>query len=129
MGKTEFSVRISHDALELLASVDEHPFIMVPCPYAGLGWRGCANILFKSHEPLDDRGNITVLYIQIYSNMFFNLFLLNCLMKLSNYCCVLTYIFYTLGYLMLMRCHHHKMIQVQIMMTIRRWQMMRIKLV
>ena len=37
-GETEFSVRISHDALELLASVDEHRFVMVPCPYDGLDW-------------------------------------------------------------------------------------------
>ena len=37
-GETEFSVRISHDALELLASVDKHPFIMVPYPYVGLDW-------------------------------------------------------------------------------------------
>ena len=36
-GDTMFPTRISHDALELLASVDRlHPFIMVPCPYAGL---------------------------------------------------------------------------------------------
>ena len=37
-GETEFSEKISHDALDLLASVEEHPFIMVPCPYAGLDW-------------------------------------------------------------------------------------------
>ena len=38
-GETMFLARISHDALGLLASVDElHPFIMVPCPYAGLDW-------------------------------------------------------------------------------------------
>ena len=55
--------RISHDALELLASVDKlYPFIMVPCPYAGLDWRGCANILFTDDEPPNDRGNITVLF-------------------------------------------------------------------
>ena len=35
--ETVFPMRISHDALELLASANElHPFIMVPCPYAGL---------------------------------------------------------------------------------------------
>ena len=61
-GESEFSKRISHDALELLASVDEHPFIMVPCPYASLDWRGCANIIFTDDELLDDRGNITVLF-------------------------------------------------------------------
>ena len=58
-GKTEFSARISHDALEFLASVDDHPFVMVPCPYVGLDWRGCANILFTDDELPDDRGNIT----------------------------------------------------------------------
>ena len=61
-GKTVFPTRISHDALELLASVDDHPFVMVPCPYAGLDWRGCANILFTDDEPPNDRGNITVLF-------------------------------------------------------------------
>ena len=61
-GETMFSVRISHDALELLATVDEHPFIMVPCPYAGLDWRGCANILFTNDESSDDRGNISVFF-------------------------------------------------------------------
>ena len=59
--KNLFPVRISDDALELLASVDEHPFIMVPCPYAGLDWRGCDNILFTADESPDDRGNIIVL--------------------------------------------------------------------
>ena len=62
-GETLFPSRISNVALELLASVDEHPFIMVPYPYAGLDWRGCANILFTADEPPDDRGNIIVLYI------------------------------------------------------------------
>ena len=61
-GEAVFPARISNDALELLASVDEHPFIMVPCPYAGLDWRACANILFIADEPPDDRGNITVLF-------------------------------------------------------------------
>ena len=60
--ETEFSARISHDSLELLASVDKHPFIMVPCPYASLDWRGYANIFFTDDEPLDDIGNITVLF-------------------------------------------------------------------
>ena len=65
-GETVFSGRISHDALELLASVDElHPFIMAPWPYAGLDWRGCSNILFADDELLDDRGNITILFIFI----------------------------------------------------------------
>ena len=62
-GDPEFFVRISQDALELLANVDEHPFIMVPCPYTGLDWQGCANILFTADELPDDRGNITILYI------------------------------------------------------------------
>ena len=55
-------MRILHDALELLASVDENPFIMVPYPYARLDWRGCANIPFTADEPPDDRGNIIVLF-------------------------------------------------------------------
>ena len=61
-GETMFPARISNDALELLASVHKHPFIMVPYPYAGLDWRGCANILFTVDEPPDDRGNITILF-------------------------------------------------------------------
>ena len=61
-GDTMLPARISDNALEFLASVDENPFIMVPCPYAGLDWRGCANILFTTDEPPDDRGNITVLF-------------------------------------------------------------------
>ena len=62
-GETMFPATISHDALEFLTSVDElHPFIMVPCPYAILDWRGFCNILFTSNELLDDRGNITVLF-------------------------------------------------------------------
>ena len=61
-GETEFSVRISHDALKLLASVDDHPFVMVSCPYVGLDWQGCANILFRDDELLDDRYNIIVLF-------------------------------------------------------------------
>ena len=60
--ETLFPVRISDDALWLLASAFEHPFIMVPCPYAGLDWRGCASIHFIDDEPLDDRGNITILF-------------------------------------------------------------------
>ena len=50
-GETKFSVRISHDALELLANVYEHPFVRIPCRYVGLDWRGCANILFTYDEP------------------------------------------------------------------------------
>ena len=61
-GKLEFSATILHDALELLASVDEHAFVLVPCLYAGLDWQGCVNILFTDDEPTDDRGNITVLF-------------------------------------------------------------------
>ena len=58
-----FPPRILHDSLDLLASVGGlHPFIMVPCPYGGLDWRGCPNILFTHDEPLDDRGNITILF-------------------------------------------------------------------
>ena len=60
-GDTMFPARISHDALDLLASIDGlHPFILVPCPYAGLYWRGCPNILFTDDEPPDDRDNISI---------------------------------------------------------------------
>ena len=53
---------MSHDALELLANVDDHPFVMVPCPYAGFHWQGCADFLFTDDEPPDDAGNITILF-------------------------------------------------------------------
>ena len=69
-----FPARISDDALGLLASFFENPFIMVPCPYAGLDWRGCANILFIDDEPLDDRGNITVLLIKFILTFFLTCF-------------------------------------------------------
>ena len=58
--------------------------------------------------------------------MFFNLFLLNCVMKLSNYCCVLVYILQTLALLMATTCRHHHMIQVWILTMIRACQMQRI---
>ena len=61
-GEIEFSAKIFHDALEFLASVDEHPFVMVSYPYASLDWRGCATILFTDDEPPDDRGNIIALF-------------------------------------------------------------------
>lgn len=61
-GELEFFARISHDALELLASVDDHAFVLVPYPYAGLDWRGCSNILFTNDEPPDDRDNISVFF-------------------------------------------------------------------
>ena len=57
-----FSTRISHDVLKLLSSVDDHAFVLVTCPYAGLDWRGCANILFTVDEPLYERGNISVFF-------------------------------------------------------------------
>ena len=60
-GDTLFLARMSHDPLDLLASVDGlHPFIMGPCPYVGLDWRGCPNILFIADEPPNDRGNINI---------------------------------------------------------------------
>ena len=37
-GMFEYPARISSDALELLANVDDHMFMMVPCPYTGLDW-------------------------------------------------------------------------------------------
>ena len=61
-GEYDFSARILHDALELLATVNEHSFVLVPCLYAGLDWRWCANILFTDDELSYDRGNIIVLF-------------------------------------------------------------------
>ena len=65
-GDTMFPPRISHDALDLLASFHGlYPVIMVSCSYVRLDWRGCPNILFTYDEPPDDRGNITVLFLFI----------------------------------------------------------------
>ena len=58
--------------------------------------------------------------------MLFNLFLLNCVMKLSNYCSVLIYILQTLGNLIAMRFQRRQIIQVWILMTIRICQMPRL---
>ena len=58
--------------------------------------------------------------------MFFNLFLLKYLMKLSNYCCVLVYILQTLALLMARNFRHNHMIQVWILMMIGACQMRRI---
>ena len=76
-GKFDFFARISHDALEFLSSVDDHSFVLVPCPYAGWDWRGCANILFTEDEMPYERGNISVLFKFIlthYLICFINLF-------------------------------------------------------
>ena len=35
-GISKYLAKISIDALELLASVDDHMFMIVSCPYAGL---------------------------------------------------------------------------------------------
>ena len=61
-GETEFSMKISHDALEFLANGYDHAFVLVAYSYAGLDLRGCANILFIDDEPPDDKYNITVLF-------------------------------------------------------------------
>ena len=59
-GQSEFAAMISHDALDLLSSVDDQSFVLVPCIYVDSYWRGCNNILFTQDEPLDARGNISV---------------------------------------------------------------------
>ena len=61
-GESDFFARISHDALEFLSSVDDHTFVLMPCPYVGLDWRGCSNILFTQDELPDARGNISVFF-------------------------------------------------------------------
>ena len=64
-GATEFSMRILHDALEFLASVYEHPFIMVPCTYDGLDWRGVPS----SSSQMMSRRMIEVILL-FYLNLF-----------------------------------------------------------
>ena len=61
-GQSDFLAGISPNALELLSSVDDHSFVLVPCPYASLDWRGCTKILFIEDASLDARGNISVLF-------------------------------------------------------------------
>ena len=51
--------------------------------------------------------------------MFLNLFLLNFVIKSSNYCCVLVYILQTLALLMARRFRHHHLIQFWILMRMR----------
>ena len=67
-GESDFSTRISHDALEFLSSVDGHAFILVPFPYVGLDWKGCANILFIVDYPSNERGNNSVLFKKILTH-------------------------------------------------------------
>lgn len=61
-GESDFSARISHDALELLSNVDDHSLVLVPCLYARLDWRGCSNVLFTQDEPSNVRGDISVFF-------------------------------------------------------------------
>ena len=61
-GQSDFPAKISPNALEFLSIVDDHSFVLVPCPYVGLDWRGCKNILFTQDEQLDARGNISVFF-------------------------------------------------------------------
>lgn len=61
-GFPEYSTKISLEALALLASEDNHVFLTLAFPYAGIDWRGCPNILFIETKPLYDRGNISVFF-------------------------------------------------------------------
>jgi hypothetical protein len=61
-GQPKFLARIFPDALGLLGNAVDHIFVMVSCPYVGLDWRGCLNILFTPDDPPDDRGNISILF-------------------------------------------------------------------
>jgi len=61
-GQLKFSARISTNALGILASEVDHMFMMVSCPYVGLDWRGCMNMIFTPDEPPYARGNISVLF-------------------------------------------------------------------
>jgi len=61
-GLLEFPTRISPKALMLLGNEDDHMFVMLEFSYVGIDWRGYPNIFFTSVEPLDDRGNISVLF-------------------------------------------------------------------
>jgi hypothetical protein len=55
-GPTEVSDQDFLYALGILRSEDRSHVFMVPCPYMGLDWRRCPNILFTP----DDRVNISV---------------------------------------------------------------------
>ena len=64
-GETKFSVRILHDALELLANVDENPFVMVPCPYTNSIGEGAPT----SSSQIMSRQMIEVILV-FYLNLF-----------------------------------------------------------
>jgi hypothetical protein len=61
-GQEEFLAMIASNALGILGNVEDHMFLMVSYPCASLDWQGCTNLLFKTNEPLDDRGNISFLF-------------------------------------------------------------------
>lgn len=58
----DYPARISDERVKLLGIADDHMFVMVSCPYAGMDWQGCANILFTNDETHDDKGNINVFF-------------------------------------------------------------------
>ena len=61
-GHSDFLSRISPDAVEFISIVNDHSFILVSCPYVGLDWKWCNNILFTQFEPPDVRDNINVFF-------------------------------------------------------------------
>ena len=61
-GLPQYLTKIFAEALVLLASEDDHAFVTLAFPYAGIDWRQCPNILFTMAEPPDDRGNISVFF-------------------------------------------------------------------
>lgn len=71
----EYLARISAKALVLLTSEDDHAFVALNFPYVGIDWRQCPNILFTAAEPLNDKGNINVLFKLI---QFHFIVLINC---------------------------------------------------
>jgi len=53
---------IDREICDFLAQEENFVLNVVQYPYVGMDWRGCANILFTTDEPLDDRGNIFIMF-------------------------------------------------------------------
>lgn len=70
-GLSEYPTRIYGRALALLASKDDHMFVLVSSLYAGMDWRQFPSILVTPNEAIDDRGSISVFFKLIQFHFIF----------------------------------------------------------
>ena len=61
-GHSDFPTRITPKVLEMLSNEDDHALDIVSYPYVGLEWRVWHVITFTQDEPLNERGNISVMF-------------------------------------------------------------------